>query len=1484
MPKWARGIVRLWQHWPVRVALVTAVAVLLLVEVIPLVQPYLIQHTYALGSAKELLQKKDDLFASKLTHDEKQHQFDFNANYNPALQANDAGGGGPQISATAYDDGSKGLAVSDPVNQIDFTIKPKFKLQAGKQDGDKIIYPLLDGTGWLVYTMQAGGVKEDVLLDHANGNNMTLDYDLDLGDNFTARTERDGSIGIYGSDSPVTGKVSTGSEKDAALLQKARQKAPKNKLFFSIPAPVTYEANKSNSAVKAQYELKGNSLKLVATDLKKGRYPLTIDPSVTVTSTADLFRDTNPDSNADFNKTTGSISRGAVTGGVLNSTGGVAWTTNANSMGTARFLSNAAIYDDYAYVAGGAGANSTSNLTSVQYARLSSVNSSIGTWAATTALPTALSRFQLTAYNGYLYAIGGASATTDCATVVNTVYYIRMQTTGELSGSWTATSTLPAGVCGLGVAVYNGKVYAAGGRTGSGAATGVSTVEYATIQPDGSLSTWTADNSTLPAARYDADLWVYNGYIYIVGGNLNGTLTNTVSYAPLASDGSIYGGAGTGSWKATSAFGTARSNMGSTFSSTSDGYMYVQGGCSVYTTQSCTTIRSETQVAQINADGSLGPWSDMATSLATLSRVGNSIIIWRGTMYSFAGCTTMNAGISCATGAPTLATQSYATISAPGQVGPVNTTTALNTAIFAHGAVINNGFLYVIGGCTTATCETATPTTNATRYVAINADGTIGGTWTTSPQTLNGATGLAAFSLVVYNNYLYVTGGYTKASPVSTTWRAQLLASGALSGAWTADAALAANTTYHASVAYRGFLFVFGGCTAAAGSIGCSNYIATVYRFTISPTTGALSARTTTGIAALPVAKAIMAPALYNGYIYLAGGATGAIGQTNLVYYARITDTGTIASWSTATGVLAHTLRRADAYAVNGYLYVVGGHDGGTSTTYGDIEIAKIDMSTGNLPNNFINSVIQVTPRWDTRTVFANGYLYATGGCSNGNPPNACSTVTNVIEYVEVFNASNKGTSTWSSNTAYTGDRLVSASAVYNGYIYVAGGCNSYVVGTTFANTFCNTALNTTVYAPFNPDGTIGGWNAGPNITASDGRVGGCLAAIGGYLYYVGGEDNATGSAVANSYYSQIGAAGLPGAWTQAMNGASATALPTTTAWSGCATFANRLYITGGESAGNAKAATYYTPDLSAGGNFTSWNTGTAFTTARSHLTSVAAGGYLFVLGGDDGAAAMRDVQSIQLNPSTGATTGSWQYSIEMPQAVSFQSIVAANGYLYLFGGRTAATACIAETYVAPINSTGRLGGWSQAVNKFTTARFGAAASFYNGYYYLMGGNDCTAVITGTNVIQYGGEQSQAMKTLISKYADLAGDGTPRKFVTYLTNAVNNGVDIEKWRLNYVSSMEAANSWGAPTIVYPLTNQSTYNVSALDGSSTDKRISRWYYFALDINMEQSFTFTDDVQPTISAYGFYYSAPPGKRLMHGRDFRDQGQQDLDAYPH
>ena len=81
----------------------------------------------------------------------------------------------------------------------------------------------------------------------------------------------------------------------------------------------------------------------------------------------------------------------------------------------------------------------------------------------------------------------------------------------ESLSSWNANTSLPTSTYGATSVVYNGYVYEIGGFNGG---TPVTTVDYAHINSNGTLGTWTATTS-LPLATAYATSVVYNGYVYV---------------------------------------------------------------------------------------------------------------------------------------------------------------------------------------------------------------------------------------------------------------------------------------------------------------------------------------------------------------------------------------------------------------------------------------------------------------------------------------------------------------------------------------------------------------------------------------------------------------------------------------------------------------------------------------------------------------------------------------------------------------------------------------------------------------------------------------------------------------------------------------------------------------------------------------------------------------------------------------------------------
>jgi hypothetical protein len=321
-----KAMVRRWYLWlqsitPVKVSLgqpsiMRSVGVLALVGIVGYVgYNALFPPSYELGKAQELLPTVPVKVAKALKYEGENRQFVYSNGV-------DADKESTQLSSTSVKvvaplDAHKGVTVQDGTNSVDFVMKPRFSLASGKAQDGRVIYPLSDRSGWLVYTMQSAGVKEDILLPSPSGNEKNFEYQLELGDAYEAKLEVDGSVGIYGN-TLLSGNVQTGTSDDAALLKKARERAEKDTLLFRIPRPEIREYNSADTKVEAKYKLDGSSLTVQVSNLSSAQYPLSIDPTIYVAS-AEQFMAGNNETNIDFDVANSLIKKGSTTGARFDS-------------------------------------------------------------------------------------------------------------------------------------------------------------------------------------------------------------------------------------------------------------------------------------------------------------------------------------------------------------------------------------------------------------------------------------------------------------------------------------------------------------------------------------------------------------------------------------------------------------------------------------------------------------------------------------------------------------------------------------------------------------------------------------------------------------------------------------------------------------------------------------------------------------------------------------------------------------------------------------------------------------------------------------------------------------------------------------------------------------------------------------------------------------------------------------------------------------
>lgn len=1002
---------------------------------------------------------------------------------------------------------------------------------------------------------------------------------------------------------------------------------------------------------------------------------------------------------------------------------------------------------------------------------------------------------QLLAYNGYLYAFGG----TDGSTLKSTGYVAKLGANGEpqlwhpsdsnqanwvywykIGGSFTPNYYMQ-------MTIHNGKFYSAGGKTtllanGNAGAD----VYYADILPNGLLGNF-GTTTSLPSRAYGGSLQAYNGYLYYIGGNIDGTMlsnnsTGTVYYNKIKPDGSI------GTWNHAAADGSAtgfktpRFSNGGQMAGIWGGYLYLAGGCSAVNGNGhCTATTDDVQLASINADGTLDSWNTILNLKD--KRFGGSFIAWQDSLYRFGGCGYQDQGNG--TCYDTHQIVQYGRINQDGDASTVSVTSPEGQGLcqgldpfdcnlpppgtnasqggqMLSSTAILNGFLYNFGGCTNVGCTT---TSNNVSYTAIDSTGKLKrpptcpystyGSWCVDDTTATG-TGIAAASVLPYNGYLYIVGGLTGGGQSNQIYRVIVNADGSLTGPYVGQAfntvGLNAYNTNGLSYSFayiRGNpggtnpanLYIFGGCTDSGGGAGCTGNAnsASVYKCDIAAA-GPVSACTTTGqlqitqvTGSTAVGLALHAGTVYANYIYLMGGVAPGALDLKTIRYAKFDNNNNVvpvsgSDWIESNVQMSIGRRRGTAIGYNGYIYAVGGFEATVNKPLDTIEFAKINVSNGSLESDYLlsgvptfkQSAVTISQRWGLAIAISNSYAYVLGGCGAGPAPGGCTAFDPTVQTFQLYNNNSGTPSIFTEETnVYSGNRLGSSAAVYNGYIYVAGGCSA-------GGTSCSSARDDVEFAPIDDYGNIGTWTTTSDITMPGKRGFGQLEIVGNTLYWIGGYAEG-GAASADVYYGTIGSGGDVASWLDATTGHD---IPEARGEISAAVWNGRIYVTGGYTGTAYRATTYISGVMTGGGGTLNWTTsGSSFNTARSAHVTMTYANNLYVVGGNSGTRYLNDVQFAKINSD--GTIGSWTFSTSLPFAMANSDGFAVNGYMYMMGGRSSASDCTARSLVAPIsanttissgnNPTG-IGEWYQTNRTFSGGKYGNSAAYYNGKTYVLGG------------------------------------------------------------------------------------------------------------------------------------------------------------------
>jgi hypothetical protein len=320
-------------------------------------------------------------------------------------------------------------------------------------------------------------------------------------------------------------------------------------------------------------------------------------------------------------------------------------------------------------------------------------------------------------------------------------------------------------------------------------------------------------------------------------------------------------------------------------------------------------------------------------------------------------------------------------------------TNNLTATRYKHSTVISNGYIYVMGG----EASSGGADQNTVQYAKLNANGSTGSWATTTVLPAIRSAG----SAVTLNGYIYYLGG----TSLDTVFFAKQNSDGTV-GAWKCEGQSTANcggslAPINANSINAGSAVNFGSSFTANGYIyviaGSGSNTVTYYAKAYADgTTGTWS--TTTGLTGSVVNLAGVSVA--NGYVYLVGGEDGTGAARSTTFYNSINANGTLSgtwhcdgptnttaqcgSGSTFTLLTLPGSVGADAtsaQAANGYLYVLGGINGGTNKAIyytklnADGSLLGYSTSTNNLP----------TALWWGGAAMANGYIYLTGGYDGTN-------------------------------------------------------------------------------------------------------------------------------------------------------------------------------------------------------------------------------------------------------------------------------------------------------------------------------------------------------------------------------------------------------------------------------------------------------------------------------------------------------------------
>jgi len=346
-------------------------------------------------------------------------------------------------------------------------------------------------------------------------------------------------------------------------------------------------------------------------------------------------------------------------------------------------------------------------------------------------------------------------------------------------------------------------------------------------------------------------------------------------------------------------------------------------------------------------------------------------------------------------------------------------------------------------------------TVNLVAAVTFNPSGMGWGTTTALPKAMTGLRAIGVPGSTSTSAYVVVTGGYDGTANTTTVLTNTLNADGTVGATWSSAAnPLPATRAHHAlaeaddtnSLVTAGsrYLYVIGGQQTSTDAPGGTN---TVYIASVTASSGAIGTWTASPNN-LPQALVGTTATVHNGYLYVAGGlAAGNNVPTTAVYSAPVNSDGTIGAWTTFTG--ANTLPTARAFGsmfvFGGVIYYIDGDPNNSSAPntqgVGDKNVYFASAVRGSIGTWQVNANSTIHDRAKGVLFTAYGQVIAAEGVYTG----AVGSGEMETSTINGANTSNVALNPWGGLTGVT----IPSANVYN-----ASGFTSPLVTTTFSPRF----------------------------------------------------------------------------------------------------------------------------------------------------------------------------------------------------------------------------------------------------------------------------------------------------------------------------------------------------------------------------------------------------------------------------------------------